>query len=91
MTVKSEDEEEPEASGGRDVGDEKRAGSTLRVSMRLSNEMPEFVVLERKYAEAVGAQWRSEMHIQMAFMEEPGEFGSALFCFFVDRTACFAG
>ncbi|CAM9509880.1 unnamed protein product [Ectocarpus sp. 13 AM-2016] len=45
----------------------------LRVSMRLSNEMPEFVVVTSKYDEAMTFSWRSEMHIQMAFMEEPGE------------------
>lgn len=44
----------------------------LRVSMRLSNEMPEFMVVTSKYEEAASFQWRSEMHIQMAFMEEPG-------------------
>lgn len=44
----------------------------LRVSMRLSNEMPEFLVVTSKYEEAASFQWRSEMHIQMAFMEEPG-------------------
>lgn len=48
-------------------------GGPLRVSMRLSNEMPEFLVVMSKYDEAVRYQWRSEMHIQMAFMEEPGE------------------
>lgn len=49
------------------------AGTVLRVSMRLSNEMPEFVVVKSKYEEAVRFQWRSEMHIQMAFMDEPGK------------------
>ncbi|CAN0208403.1 unnamed protein product, partial [Ectocarpus sp. 4 AP-2014] len=48
-------------------------GGVLRVSMRLSNEMPEFVVVTSKYDEAMAFNWRSEMHIQMAFMEEPGE------------------
>ncbi|CAM9550285.1 unnamed protein product [Ectocarpus sp. 8 AP-2014] len=48
-------------------------GGVLRVSMRLSNEMPEFVVVTSKYDEAMTFNWRSEMHIQMAFMEEPGE------------------
>lgn len=48
------------------------AEGPLRVSMRLSNEMPEFIVVTSKYEEAAGFQWRSEMHIQMAFMEEPG-------------------
>ncbi|CAN0202288.1 unnamed protein product [Ectocarpus sp. 6 AP-2014] len=41
--------------------------------MRLSNEMPEFVVVTSKYDVAMTFNWRSEMHIQMAFMEEPGE------------------
>lgn len=48
------------------------AEGPLRVSMRLSNEMPEFMVVTSKYEEAASFQWRSEMHIQMAFMEEPG-------------------
>lgn len=47
-------------------------GCVLRVSMRLSNEMPEFVVVTSKFDEAMTFNWRSEMHIQMAFMEEPG-------------------
>lgn len=50
----------------------------FRVSMRLSNEMPEFMVVTSKYDEAVKFPWRSEMHIQMAFMEEPG--GCRAFC-----------
>lgn len=48
------------------------AEGPLRVSMRLSNDMPEFLVVTSKYEEAASFQWRSEMHIQMAFMEEPG-------------------
>lgn len=59
-------------------------GGPLRVSMRLSNEMPEFLVVMSKYDEAVRYQWRSEMHIQMAFMEEPGES----FLFFRRRRRC---
>lgn len=51
------------------------AGGPFRVSMRLSNEMPEFVVVTSKYDDAVAFNWRSEMHIQMAFMEEPGGNG----------------
>lgn len=55
--------------GGGPAGD---AAGPLRVSMRLSNEMPEFVVVSSKYDDAMQFHWRSEMHIQMAFMEEPG-------------------
>lgn len=51
---------------------ETRSG-TLRVSMRLSNEMPEFVVKKSKYDEMMKTQWRSEMHIQMAFMDDSGK------------------
>lgn len=66
VAVKSE-ESEVEGKGAA------AEGGPLRVSMRLSNEMPEFVVVTSKYDEAVGFQWRSDMHIQMAFMEEPGD------------------
>ena len=51
---------------------EARTGGTLRVSMRLSNEMPEFVIMTSKYEEAVGFEWRSEMRIQMSSSEEAG-------------------
>ncbi|CAM9500221.1 unnamed protein product [Scytosiphon promiscuus] len=61
------------AEGGGTVQPAAAAAGPLRVSMRLSNEMPEFVVVSSKYDDAMQYHWRSEMHIQMAFMEEPGE------------------
>lgn len=71
--VKSEEAIEgirPEAPMANTAG--KGRDGVLRVSMRLSNEMPEFVVVKEKYEQAVRFQWRSEMHIQMAFMDQPG-------------------
>lgn len=71
----------PEAASGGVEGEETKPaageggggrGGPFRVSMRLSNEMPEFMVVASKYDEATTFPWRSEMHIQMAFMEEPG-------------------
>lgn len=65
-----------EASRGlKTTGECDGASGVLRVSMRLNNEMPEFVVATSKYNEAVRAEWRSEMHIQMASTEEKGMLG----------------
>lgn len=57
------------------------AGGVLRVSMRLNNEMPEFVVATSRYDKAVRAEWRSEIHIQMASTEEKGMFGFYVFMY----------
>ena len=62
------DQVEPD-SGARP---EARTGGTLWVSMRLNNEMPEFVVMASKYKKAVGFEWRSEMRIRMSSSEETG-------------------
>ena len=62
------DQVEPD-SGARP---EARTDGTLWVSMRLSNEMPEFVVMTSKYKKAVGFEWRSEMGIRMSSSEETG-------------------
>lgn len=66
--------EETKPAAGQGEGGGGARGGPFRVSMRLSNEMPEFMVVASKYDEATTYPWRSEMHIQMAFMEEPGMY-----------------
>lgn len=70
--VKAEETDVETSAATVEEQDEEEEEGTFRVSMRLSNEMPEFLVVTSKYQEAVRFHWRSEMHIQMAFMEEPG-------------------